>query len=397
MPQAANHSKGNGVFQYSPQQSRINVETRTPTAWGESRTFFEFDWSGCNNFSCQTLAQGGGDSLLPRLRYAYGTLGGFLAGQAISNFSDADADTESMEFGGALGSTGGMRIPQVRYTFAGPYGSAFSVSAENPFTAMITPFGGTGSDLATSGSGTTTSPADQYDHRRSATGLPAPARAPRGPTPACSARPPSPPPPTGRSPGGMSTSPACCCSPRSTTASIFNENFVGYGGHFAGDVHPNWFGYAKDDFLFSFVAGNGIGNYISGGDKYLVPAGDQLHRHDRVRDADQGLHRRHGGVELLAQPVSGFSTNGGYQHWWLPNLRSTIAAGDEPAIRLLAADRADPIQRGEQGAVGRLLNLVWNPVPFITTGVQYMVGKRVVVSNANGQEQVLIAKWRVAF
>ena len=33
--QQANHSRGNGVFEFSPQQSRLNVETRTPTAWGE--------------------------------------------------------------------------------------------------------------------------------------------------------------------------------------------------------------------------------------------------------------------------------------------------------------------------------------------------------------------------
>ena len=117
--QQANHSRGNGFFELSPQQSRWNIETRTPTAWGEARTFLEFDLStGCNNFSAQTVQQAGGDSLIPRLRFAYGTLGGFLAGQAISNFSDADADTESMEFGGAMGSTGGQRIPQVRYTIA---------------------------------------------------------------------------------------------------------------------------------------------------------------------------------------------------------------------------------------------------------------------------------------
>ncbi len=134
-------SRNNGVLTASPQQSRLNVETRTPTSWGEARTFMEFDWAGCDNFSCQTLNQGGGDSLLPRLRYAYGTLGGFLGGQAISNFSDADADTESMEFGGAEGSTGGMRIPQVRYTLAGPYGSAFSASAEVPYTTVVLPGG----------------------------------------------------------------------------------------------------------------------------------------------------------------------------------------------------------------------------------------------------------------
>src|SRR5215472_7114542 len=160
--QSAQHSRGNNIFEFSPNQSRINIETRTPTAWGESRTFFEFDWSGCNSFSCQTLQQGGGDSLVPRLRFAYGTLGGFLAGQAISNFSDADADTESMEFGGSIGSTGGYRVPQVRYTIAGPWGSAFSVSAEQPTVGLITPAGILSNDAnlttTTTTTGTPTAP-----------------------------------------------------------------------------------------------------------------------------------------------------------------------------------------------------------------------------------------------
>ena len=156
----AHPSRNNGIWEFSVQQSRLDVETRTPTSWGEARTFFAFDWAGCDNFSCQDLQQGGGDSLHPRLRFAYGTLGGFLAGQALSNFSDADADTESMDFGGAIGSTGGQRIPQVRYTVPGPYGSAFSVSAENPWTAVITPGGLQSSDFAVSGTGTSTTPAD---------------------------------------------------------------------------------------------------------------------------------------------------------------------------------------------------------------------------------------------
>jgi len=54
-PASANHSRGNGVFSWSPQQTRFNVETRTPTAWGEARTFLEWDFSRCNSFSCQTL------------------------------------------------------------------------------------------------------------------------------------------------------------------------------------------------------------------------------------------------------------------------------------------------------------------------------------------------------
>src|SRR6516165_703721 len=77
--QSANHSRGNGVFEFSPQQSRIDIETRTPTAWGEARTFFAWDFSGCSaNLSCLSVQQAGGNSLQPRLRFAYGTLGGFL-------------------------------------------------------------------------------------------------------------------------------------------------------------------------------------------------------------------------------------------------------------------------------------------------------------------------------
>src|SRR5271170_4251745 len=155
--QALNHSRSNGVYTMSPQQSRLDVETRTPTAWGESRTFFSFDWSGSNSYVPLSAQQAGGDSLVPRLRFAYGTLGGFLAGQALSNFSDADADTESLEFGGTMGSTGGNRIPQVRYTLAGPYGSAFSVSAEQPVTGIIVPSGTISNDqlLASSPNGAT--------------------------------------------------------------------------------------------------------------------------------------------------------------------------------------------------------------------------------------------------
>ena len=51
-----------------------------------------------------------------------------------------------MDFGGAMGSTGGHRIPQVRYTIAGPWGSAFSVSAEQPYYTVLTPAGIISSD-----------------------------------------------------------------------------------------------------------------------------------------------------------------------------------------------------------------------------------------------------------
>jgi len=394
--QSANHSRGNGVFMWSPEQSRINVETRTPTAWGESRTFIEFDWAGCNNFSCQTLQQGGGDSRTPRLRFAYGTLGGLLAGQAISNFSDADADTESMEFGGAMGSTGGYRVPQVRYTLAGPYGSAFSVSAEQPTSSVLTPAGVVSSDsnvgALPGGPGAPTVPAGAICNGVPCTGA-----------------------------GGAINDPGRTIAPVVTAASYWaqpwghvdfavmanplnyndghfiDKRFVGYGGHIAGDVKPGWFGWAKDDFLFSFVAGDGIGNYASGGEKTWIPMATNFTLTTACATPQPGCAGGLAASNVIFKPVFGYSANGGYQHWWLPNLRSTFAAGfahQDISSQLIGPNQAIAANKELWNA---FVNLVWNPVAFITTGVQYMYGQRRVVSNAKGNENVLIAKWRVAF
>jgi hypothetical protein len=388
--------RNNGVLEFSPQQSRINIETRTPTGWGESRTFFEFDWAGCNNYSCQTLQQGGGDSLQPRLRYAYGTLGGFLAGQAISNFSDADADTESMEFGGAEGSTGGYRVPQVRYTLAGPYGSAFSVSAENPFTTAITPGGVESTDLSLSGTGTSTTPPQgvigPFCNGVACTGA-----------------------------GTAQANPAVAKAPTLTVASYWSQpwghvdfsgvarfyqfqdghfidqQFNGYGGHISGDVKPGWWGYNKDDFLFSFIAGEAIGNYVSGGDKSMFPMATNFSVPTACATPVAGCTGGMAASNILFKPIFQYSVNGGYQHWWTPTLRSTVAAGvtqQDVSSQLIGTTSAESTNKQLWNAFA---NLVWNPVAFITTGVEYMYGHRTVVANLKGKENVLIYKFRVAF
>ena len=394
--QQTNHSRGNGVFTWSPQQTRINIETRTPTSWGESRTFIEFDFARCNNFSCQTLQQDGGDSLLPRLRFAYGTLGGFLAGQAISNFSDADADTESMEFGGAMGSTGGRRIPQIRYTLAGPWGSAWSVSAETPTTSMITPAGILSSDSNVGG-------------------LPGGPGAPTPIGPICNGV------PCTNAGNPIFGSLGRTIAPNLTVASYWaqpwghvdfagilvpldvndgryiSRQFVGYGGHFSGDVKPGWFGWAKDDFLFSFVAGEAIGNDISGGWALGVPLATNFTVQTACATPQPGCTGGNAASNVLFNTVFGYSTNGGYQHWWTPNLRSTIAAGmahQDVNSRLIGPTQASTFSKEQWNT---FVNLVWNPVAFITTGIQYSFGKRIVVANGKGQAQGIQAKFRVAF
>ncbi len=353
------------------------------------------DWAGCNNFSCQTVQVAGGDSLVPRLRFAYGTLGGFLGGQAISNFADADADTELVDFGGAMGSTGGHRIPQVRYTLAGPYGSAFSFSAEQPTTAIFTPGGLLSSDSNVGG-------------------------LPGGPGtgnigPICNGV------PCTNAGNAIQGNIGKSIAPNVTAASYWAQpwghfdvagvltpldvndgryirrTYIGYGAHFSGDVKPGWFGWAKDDFLFSFVAGEGIGNYMSGGWANAGSLATNFTVATNCATPQPGCVGGFAASNVIFKPIFGYSTNGGYQHWWTPNLRSTIAAGI--AHQDMAEELIGPTQSvaDTKEQWNTFINLVWSPVAFITTGVQYMYGKRIVVANAHGQEQAFTAKFRVAF
>ncbi|HEY3908493.1 MAG TPA: DcaP family trimeric outer membrane transporter [Stellaceae bacterium] len=400
VPQSPAYSKGNGVFEFSPQQSRLNVETRTPTAWGESRTFFEFDWAGCSaggNYTCQSTQQGGGDSILPRLRFAYGTLGGLLAGQALSNFSDADADTESMEFGGTEGSTGGNRIPQVRYTIAGPYGSAFSVSAEQPTTSIIVPSGTVSADLPTDGlTGTTTTPPASVIPTI-CNGIPCTGAGGAQVNPAKNTAPDLTIANYWSQPWGHVDFAGIMTFPEVEDGTYINRHFIGYGGHFSGDVHPNWFGWAKDDFLFSGIAGTDIGNRISGGESTLFELASNFTVTTACATPRPGCEGGLAASNVIFKPIFGYSAQGGYQHWWTSNLRSTVAIG--VSQQDVSSQLIGPVEvnAANKQLWNTFVNLVWNPVAFITTGVEYMYGKRTVVSGAKGQEQVLIGKWRVAF
>jgi len=341
------------------------------------------------------LQQGGGDSRVPRLRFAYGTLGGFLGGQAVSNFSDGDADTESMSFGGAMGSTGGQRIPQVRYSVTGPSGSAFSVSAEQPIVSVETPAGILSSDSNVGGlpggPGTATIPATCNGVPCTGANTPingfiAKAIAPNLTAASYWAQ-----------PWGHVDFAALLVPLNYNDGHFIDRTYIGYGGHFSGDVHPGWFGWAKDDFLFSFVAGEGIGVYSSGGWSLAVPMATNFTVATSCASPTRTCQGGNAASNVLFNPVFGYSTNGGYQHWWLPNLRSTIAAGmahQDMNSQLIGPSQASTMSKEQWNT---FVNLVWNPVAFITAGVEYMYGRRIVVANGKGNEQALIAKWRVSF
>jgi hypothetical protein len=178
---------------------------------------------------------------------------------------------------------------------------------------------------------------------------------------------------------------------------FISRDYLGYGGHFSGDLKPGWFGWEKDDFLFSFIAGQGLGPYASGGWSNATGMATNFTVATACATPTVGCTGGMAASNVLFDPVFSYATNGGYQHWWLPNLRSTIAAGiahQDLNSRLIGPNQASTFTKEQWNT---FVNLVWNPVAFITTGIQYMYGKRIVVANGKGQEQALTAKFRVAF
>ena len=80
-----------------------------------------------------------GSNYYGRLRKAYGTFGGFEAGQDTGILHDPDADPEMIDSGAT--SNGRARQAQIKYTYAGPYGTVFTVCGENPVARFQSPFG----------------------------------------------------------------------------------------------------------------------------------------------------------------------------------------------------------------------------------------------------------------
>ena len=90
-----------------------------------------------------------------------------------------------------------------------------------------------------------------------------------------------------------------------------DRSFFGYGGGVSGDIKPDWFGWGKDDIQWQFTVGNGIGRYLNESDD----AG--LATNYLVMPTSAAV-----ATNIIVRPIFEAGGSAGYQHWWLPNLRS---------------------------------------------------------------------------
>ena len=389
-----NHARSSGIFQQSPRESKIGFETRTPSPLGEVRTVMEFDWGRRDHFAPATFGNltSVSDNLLPRLRYAYGTLGGLLAGQATSNFSDPDANAETLDFGGNVGEPGHVRIPQIRYTMPTWGGASLSVSAETPETDIGTQAGVEGSDAGVIPSLTTSCPA--------AAG-----------TPCTTAL---------LTSGQLPINVAKSTAPDITIAyylpqawghlldfsavirpgldvedgKFISQSFIGFGGHFGMDFKPGWFGWAKDDFTLHVTGGQALGGFLNSSTNFALatnygtPGG---------YGSFTGPTSALAASAIIVKPTDELGAEVGYQHWWMDNLRSNINGGFNahgiPA-KLVGATQAAAMNKE---LITAHANVIWSPVSSVDIGLEYTWGQRTVVTNAHATQNVLISKFAFRF
>ncbi|HVH81703.1 MAG TPA: DcaP family trimeric outer membrane transporter [Stellaceae bacterium] len=407
LPGSVARARGNGIFQQSPRESKIGFETRTPTPFGEARTVFEFDWAGSTTFApAGTSPTAISDNLVPRLRYAYGTLGGLLAGQATSNFSDPDANAETLDFGGNVGEPGHVRVPQIRYTMPSWWGTSFSVSAETPQTIIATANGLEGSDAgviptattscATAGAGSAASAAASTCTTTLLTSGVTPLNITKAAAPDLTAAWYIPQPW-----GHLDFSAVLRPGVVVEDGHFFSHQYIGYGGHFGADFKPGWFGWAKDDFIVHFTIGDTIGAFLNSSTNFDLATNYGLPSTSPTTGTYGGFNgpTSAAAASLISfKPTQEMGGEIGYQHWWLDNLRSNINGGFNAhygiPIKLVGAAQAASINK--ELLTGHA-NLIWNPVSFVDIGLEYMWGQRTVLNNTNASMQVLISKFAFRF
>jgi len=134
-PGADDHKRNQVDF--GARESRLFAKTSTPTPFGDFNTHVEADFYGADANEIVSNSHG------LRLRHAYGTLGNFLAGQTWTNFMNAAALPDTLDFGGPVGQIFD-RQAQVRWTqsFGASSlgtGGQWSVGLENPETNVQIP------------------------------------------------------------------------------------------------------------------------------------------------------------------------------------------------------------------------------------------------------------------
>ena len=423
------HSRSSAL-DFSARNSRVLFDARTPTAWGQAKAYIEFDFAFNNTNTVLSSNQGVASSAITRFRKGYAVLGGLLAGQDTGIMHDPDADAEYVDQGGEATSNGRARVPQVRYTYAGPYGTVFNFGVEQPVPRLQGPFGQADIDAeqipnitacSVTGSGgtlTTQTPATLACLGSQAFFSPLKSAWPEA---IATAR--------INQPWGHVQIGAVVRTDQLNDGQYFDRTYVGYGGTISGDAHPfsgNPGPLGKDDLGFMFIAGTEIGGQEANGSGVVTNFGAPIivpgvgprgsaalvdpltNAAWNARDSSQslpataivnGINVRQAYDRLVrTQSPQSYGAKIWYQHWWTESLRSTLGISgiyNSMNTNILAA--ATPTTTNNKQLSIAHANLYWSPVAFVDFGGEYAWGHRVNIRNFKGDSYTIEGLMRVRF
>ncbi len=142
-----------GFVRMFARESRLTFETRTPTSYGQLKTYIETDFFTADGTVGPGVPNGGfgnsfvTNSYLMRIRKAYATLGPVMAGQNSSLFLNDVGGADTLDFFGPTG-IATIRQAQIRYSQAwGKWNLATSMEnpQDRPYNELGAPFSGGGS------------------------------------------------------------------------------------------------------------------------------------------------------------------------------------------------------------------------------------------------------------
>jgi hypothetical protein len=407
-PAGFSHSRSSD-WAFSGKQTRLFLDARTPTPYGEVKGYIEMDFSASNTNTILNNNAGVVNGYIPRFRQGYAAMGGLLMGQTQGTFTDNDADPELLDFGGTTGSQGRSRLPQIRYTYPlGLYGMSVAVAAENPDADFAGPFGGFQTDTngiptasncaaltqaAQLAGSTTASSATNITNLCSGSGAFFNAGQNLAPDFVIRTR--------VEQPWGHLQFGAVVRDITLNDGEYLHRSWIGYGGSVSG----NFFTWGKDNLTWRGVLGEGIGNYLSNsGGAVATNFGGALGGAGTCGTCNGTdsrswftTNRALYDANASGATITSFSAGIGYQHWWTAQLRSSvdfsISHSDMSAYYLQASGR---------GANNKELNLahanlIWSPVAFVDLGVEGAWGHRVTVANVRGDAWTLQTSLKFRF
>jgi len=395
------HSRSSS-FDFSGKFSRVFLDARTPSPYGEVKAYIEFDFSASNTNTINNNAVASTNGYIPRLRQGYATLGGLLIGQTQGTFTDNDSEPELLDTGGETGTPFVSRTPQVRYTYALPYGMSVAASAEQPATNYAGPFGTFFTDtnqiptLSACSAVTATTPAGVVtgtNITNACLGNAAFFNPAQSSAPNLVAR------WRIEQPWGHIQAGAQAVTYHLNDGEFLDKTYIGYGGSLSG----NFFTWGKDNLTWGVAAGDGIGDGIANNIGVATNFGADLAQQGfNATDSRSFFTTNRRLYDSLVRSTTLFSWSGriGYQHWWTPELRSTVDFSvnhtDIPAFVDINGRTTGRAGENKELSLAHA-NLIWSPVAFVDIGIEGGWGHRVVATNLKGDMWALQTALRFRF